>query len=93
MNRTYKTPLLVLLGIIGICALMAGTNIFDPLVHFIHTGVITPVQAAVCLVFTVAGFAAYYYLLSLLCSYFVPRIGTPYKSSDATSQTKPMEES
>ncbi len=92
MNRTYKTPLLVLLGIIGLCALMAGTNIFDPLVHFIHTGEITPLQAGACLVFTVAGFAAYFHLLSLLCSFFVPRIGTDNKSSGATLATKPMEE-
>jgi len=79
MNRTMLTPLLVLLGIVASCVLMAGTNIFDPLVQFIHTGVITPLQAAVCLVFTVAGFAASFYLLNLLCSYFVPRIGTQQK--------------
>ncbi len=92
MNRTVLTPLLVLLGIITSCALMAGTNIFDPLIQFIHTGVITPLQAAVCLVFTVAGFAASFYLLNLLCSYFVPRIGAQYKSRRGIVQTKPMEE-
>lgn len=79
MNRTVLTPLLVLLGIIVSCVLMAVTNIFDPLVQFIHTGAITPVQAASCLVFTVAGFAASFYLLNLICSYFVPRISAHYK--------------
>jgi len=92
MNRTVLTPLLVLLGIITSCALMAGTNIFDPLIHFIHTGVITPLQAAVCLVFTVAGFAASFYLLNLICSYFVPRIGAQPKSNRGILQTKPMED-
>ncbi len=80
MNRTVLTPLLVLMGIIAICALMASTNIFDPLIQFIHTGVITPLQAAACLVFTVAGFAASFHLLNLICSYFVPRIEAQHKS-------------
>ncbi|MEA3468083.1 MAG: hypothetical protein U9R57_07660 [Thermodesulfobacteriota bacterium] len=92
MKRTYKAPLLVLLGIIGLCALMAETNIFDPLIHFIHTGEITTLQAVACLVFTVVGFAAYFHLLSLLCSYFVPRIGGDHNSNGATLPTKLMEE-
>lgn len=91
MNRTFKTPLFVLFGIIVSCVLMAGTNIFDPLVHYIHTGVITPLQAVVCLVFTVAGFAACYGLLNLLCSYFVPRIDAHDKRSKNILSTKPME--
>lgn len=74
MQRTFITPVLVLLGIIGICSVMATTTLFDPLIHFIHTGEITPMQAVYCLLFTVGGFAAYLYLLNLICSYFVPRI-------------------
>ena len=74
MQRTFITPVLVLLGIVGICLLMATTTLFDPLIHFIHTGNITPTQAVFCLLFTVGGFAAYLYLLNLICSYFVPRI-------------------
>ena len=81
MQRTFITPILVLLGIIGICSLMATTNLFDPLIHFIHTGEITPAQAVMCLLFTVGGFAAYLYLLNLICSYFVPRIDAEAKSS------------
>ena len=81
MQRTLLTPVLVLLGIVGICILMAATNIFDPLIHFIHTGVITPGQAVLCLLFTVGGFAAYFYLLNLVCSYFVPRIDTEPQGS------------
>jgi len=81
MQRTFITPLLVLLGIVGLCTLMATTNLFDPLIHFIHTGDITPVQAVMCLFFTVGGFVAYFYLLNLICSYFVPRIDAESKSS------------
>ncbi len=83
MQRTFITPVLVLLGIVGICILMATTNLFDPLIHFIHTGVITPEQAVVCLLFIVGGFAAYFYLLNLICSYFVPRIDTDAQSNGA----------
>ncbi len=81
MQRTFLTPVLVLFGIIGICCLMAGTDIFDPLVRFIHTGDITPGQAVLCLLFTIGGFVAYFYLLNLIYSYFVPRIDTEGQGS------------
>ncbi len=79
MQRTFITPALVLSGIIGLCVLMATTKLFDPLIVFIHTGVISPSQAVFCLVFTIGGFAAYFYLLNLICSYFVPRINAEDK--------------
>jgi len=82
MQRTFITPVLVLLGIIGICSLMATTTLFDPRIHFIHTGDITPIQAVLCLLFTVGGFAAYLYLLNLICSYFVPRIETGHQTKE-----------
>jgi len=84
MQRTFIAPVLVLLGIVGICTLMATTNFFDPLIRFIHTGDITPVQAGICLLFTVGGFAAYLYLLNLICSYFVPRIEAETQTSGAS---------
>jgi len=74
MNKTFLTPITILFGILGSMALMAGSTLFDPLIRFIHTGVITPVQAGACLLFTAAGFAACYFLLNMLCGYFVPRI-------------------
>jgi len=83
MNRTIFTPIAVLVGIFGSMGLMAGSNIFDPLIHFIHTGEITPMQAVLCLLFTVGGFAAYLYLLNLICSYFVPRMDSKAQSSGA----------
>ncbi len=82
MQRTFIVPTLVLFGIIGLCFLMATTKLFDPLIVFIHTGVISPTQAVLCLIFTVGGFAGYFYLLNLICSYFVPRI----KAEDRTKR-------
>jgi polyferredoxin len=88
MNRTVIAPVFVLFGLIVSVALMAGSSVFTPLVRFIHSGAITPLQAGGCLVFTVAGFAAYYFLLNLLCSYFVPRIQTNGGGSGVTLQLK-----
>jgi len=74
MTRTVITPLFVLFLLLASLILMACSDIFDPVVGFIHNGTITPLQAGACLVFTVAGFSACYSLLNLLCSYFVPRM-------------------
>jgi hypothetical protein len=74
MHKTILTPIFVLSGIVGIIALMAGTNLFDPLIKFIHSETISPLEAGACLVFTVVGFAVSYFLLNILCTYFVPRL-------------------
>lgn len=92
MNRTFLTPLFVLLGLLGSVALMAVSDVFSPLIQFIHNGAITPLQAGACFVFTVAGFAACYFLLNLLCSYFVPRISANSGGSGALSQPTKKEE-
>ncbi len=84
MNKTILTPLAVLLGIGGIIALMAGTNIFNSLVKFIHSEAISPMEFLVCLFFTVIGFATCYFLLNTLCTYFVPRMGKPLTNSGNT---------
>ena len=89
MNKTILTPLFVLSGIAGTIALMAGTNLFDPLIKFIHSEALTPLEAGACLLFTVAGFAASYFLLNTLCSYFVPRINTLEKNYSKSSKEQP----
>lgn len=85
MKRTFLAPITVLLGLIGSMTMMAKSDLFTPVVQFVHNGCITPLQAFACLLFTVAGFASCYFLLNILCSYFVPRMG---KSSRAILQTK-----
>lgn len=88
MNRTLITPISILVGLLASIALMAGSDIFSPLIRFIHGGTITPMQAVICLVFTGAGFAACYFLLNHLCSYFVPRMDMRHESRRDTLQTK-----
>jgi len=88
MNKTILSPLSVLSGICTIIALMAVTNVFDPLVKFVHSEAITPLEAGACLILTMAGFAASYFLLNILCGYFVPRINnTPEKTHNNRSKT------
>ena len=91
MKRTVLAPLTVLAGIIGLMFLMS-TNFFSPLIQFIHSGSITPLQTLACLAFTVAGFAASIFLLNTLCSYFVPRMATASEGSGVSRQPEPMEE-
>lgn len=88
MKRTVLAPMIVLLGLAGSVVLMARSNFFTPVVQFIHSGTITPVQAAVCLLGTVAGFASCFFLLNILCSYFVPRMSATSGNSRVTLQTK-----
>ena len=88
MKRTLLAPITVLAGIIGSMVLMAKSDFFIPIVQFIHTGSITPLQALICLLFTGAGFAGCYCLLNILCSYFVPRMSTSPGNSGVSIQTK-----
>ncbi len=76
MKQTLLAPVTIFLGFIGSMLVMAESNLFTPIVQFIHSGNITALQAIFCLLFTAAGFAACYYLLNILCSYFVPRMET-----------------
>ena len=88
MNRTLITPILVLLGLITTVTLMAGSSVFTPLVRFIHSDTITPLQTGICIAFSLAGFAACYLLLNLICGYFVPRISANSDGYGCSSQTK-----
>ena len=74
IHRTVFVPVLVLFVMVTSVALMAGSSFFTPIVQFIHSGNITPLQAGACLMFSAAGFAIAYFLLNGICGYFVPRI-------------------
>ncbi len=78
MNTSIIKPLAVLSGILGTIAVMAGTNILNPLIRFIHNDTITPMESLLCILFTILGFAGCYLALTILCTYFVPKI----KSND-----------
>jgi hypothetical protein len=75
MNKAVFGPVFVLAGLVGTMVIMARTQIFTPLIRFIHQDTISPVEAVLCIVFTGLGFACCYALLNLTCNYFVPLIG------------------
>ena len=74
MKQNLLAPLTILTGLVACIALMALSNLFTPIVQFIHTGTITPLQAIACLLLSAGGFWACYLLLNNLCAYFVPRM-------------------
>jgi energy-converting hydrogenase Eha subunit E len=82
MNKTAFPTVFVLLGILGVIGVMAGTSIFDPVIKFIHTDNLSVQGALLCMVFTIAGFLVCFQLLNVLCTYFVPRI----ESSDSSGK-------
>lgn len=82
-KRSLWTPVAVLSGIITICLLAAGSDVFASLVRFIHADQITPFEALLCMIFTVAGFWLCYLLLNFLCGYFVPRLGAETRRQES----------
>ena len=82
MNKTVLPTVVVLLGILGVIGVMAGTSIFDPVIRFVHTDTLSVQDALLCLVFTIAGFLVCFRLLNVLCTYFVPKID----SSDSSGK-------
>ncbi len=73
-KRGVWAPLAVLGGLITVCLLAAVSDVFTPLIRFVHTNRIVPFEAFLCIVFMVAGFWLCHLLLNFLCSYFVPRL-------------------
>lgn len=83
MSQNILKPIFVLFGILGTIAVMAGSDLFQPLIRFIHDEGITPFESLLCILFTVAGFGACYLLLNTLCTYFVPRIDAADKRTSS----------
>lgn len=88
MKKTILTPLSVLAGICAVLILMAGTDFFNPIITFIHTNTISVYSTGMCFAFTILGFAACYFSLNILCTYFVPRIETDQKSAQPLGKSR-----
>jgi DNA-directed RNA polymerase subunit E'/Rpb7 len=72
-KRTVVTPIVVGAALIALMVVLAVTNIFQPLVQFVHTGEITLLQAFGCLVAAGAAFGLTLKLLIMLGGYFLPK--------------------
>ena len=90
MYKTILAPLSILFGIGAVLVLMAGTNLFDPVVMFVHTNTIGPMSTGLCFLFTILGFAGCYYLLNILCTYFVPRMEAGQKTTQLPGNNQNM---
>lgn len=72
-NRTILTPIIVGAALVLLMAIIAKTDLFQPLIHFIHTGKITILEALWCVLASVAAFALTLKLLIMLGEYFLPQ--------------------
>ncbi len=72
-KRTAVTPIIVGSALLAVVAVIAVTDVFQPLIEFIHTGEISLVQALWCLVATVVAFGLTLKLLIMLGGYFLPK--------------------
>lgn len=66
-------PVIVGLGLTALVAVIALTDIFDPLIAYIHENSITPVGAILCVVFAIICFYGVYKLLAMLGKSFLPK--------------------
>lgn len=72
-KQTVFTPIVVGIALIALLVVIAITDVFQPLVQFIHTGEITLVQAIWCFLAAMAAFGLTLKLLILLGGYFLPK--------------------
>ncbi len=72
MNKSHWLPFGVIIFLIALGGLMAFTDLFQPLIQFIHNQDITPLQAVACIFGALVGFYFVFHLLVRLGAYFLP---------------------
>ncbi|BHH82528.1 hypothetical protein [Desulforhopalus sp. 52FAK] len=72
MPKNIWLPVSVCLSLITLGLLMAYTDLFQPLITFIHSKDITPFQAIGCILGALVGFYIVFHLLVRLGAYFLP---------------------
>lgn len=72
MNKSSVIPISISLIFIGLGTLMAYTDLFHPIIVFIHSKNITPLQASVCIFGAIIGFYGVFHILVRLGAYFLP---------------------
>ncbi len=70
-KRTVITPIVIGAALILTMVVIAVTDVFKPLIQFIHTGEIAPLQALWCLIATALAFGLAAKLLIMLGEYFL----------------------
>jgi len=72
MSKNIFFPISVSLFLISLGLVMAYTDIFQPVIAFIHSKEITPIQAIGCILGAMIGFYIVFHLLVRLGAYFLP---------------------
>lgn len=72
MKKNIWVPITTAVFLLGLGTIVALTDLFDPLIAFIHTGEITPLQGLFCIVIAILGFYLAFNVLVRLGAYFLP---------------------
>ena len=72
MNKSSWIPISMSLVFIGLGSLMVFTDLFHPIIVFIHSKNITSLQAGACIFGAVIGFYIVFHVLVRLGVYFLP---------------------
>lgn len=86
-KRSLLTPVVVGTALIVLMVIMAVTDLFQPLIQFIHTGEITLIQALWCFLATAVAFGLTLKLLIMLGGYFLPKAESRRDKKSTTNQT------
>ena len=73
MKKQIWVPVTVALFLIALLSLMAYSDLFQPVITYIHSQQITPLQTVICLLAAAIGFYLVYKVLAKLGEYFLPK--------------------
>lgn len=73
MKKQIWVPVTVGLFLIALLVAMAFTDLFQPVITYIHSQQITPLQAVICVLAAAGGFYLVYKVLTKLGEYFLPK--------------------
>ena len=71
-KKSFLLPITVGAGLTALVAVIALTNLFDPLIDYIHENSITPLGAILCIIFGIAAFYGVFKILSKLGNNMLP---------------------
>jgi len=70
LNKNHLTPWLMLAGISILLGMIAGTDIFAPIMRFVHSDQGNTWQLALCVLVAILGLRLAYVLLNTICRYY-----------------------
>lgn len=65
-----KIPWLFVTGIASLLIVAARTDLFQPIMQFVHTSQVTNVQVIACIIFSIFGLWLTFFLLNIICKFY-----------------------